>query len=98
MQAESEGRRAAAASAAATAASATAPPSLLSPSPAVSEAAGVAWAEVLHWQGKVSGGFAWIDRDVFRLKSTMDQQLASFETLQVDVGASKTENVEAMLQ
>ena len=37
VQAESEGRRAAAASAAATAASATAAPSLLSPSPAVSE-------------------------------------------------------------
>ena len=41
VQAESEGHRAAAASAAATAASATAAPSLLSPSPAVSEAAGV---------------------------------------------------------
>ena len=39
VQAESEGRRAAAASAAATSASATAAPSLLSPSPAVSEAA-----------------------------------------------------------
>ena len=42
VQAESQSRRAAAASAAATtAASATAAPSLLSPSPAVSEAAGV---------------------------------------------------------
>ena len=51
VQAESEGRRAAAISAAATAASATAAPSLLSPSPAVSEAAGVTSAEVLHWQG-----------------------------------------------
>ena len=100
VQAESEGRRAAAASAAATAASATAAPFLLSPSPAVPEAAGVTWAEVLHWQGQVSGEFTRIDGDVFRLKSTMDQLLASFETLQDSVagGGSKTENVEAMLQ
>ena len=100
VQAESEGRRAAAALAAATAASATAAPSLLSPSPAVSEAAGVTSAEVLHWQGQVSGEFARIDGDVFRLKSTMDQLRASFETLQDAVagGASKTENVGAMLQ
>ena len=100
VQAESEGCRAAAASAAATAASATAAPSSLSPSPALSEAAGVASAEVLHWQEQVSGEFARIDGDVFRLKSTMDQRLASFETLQDAVagGASKTENVEAMLQ
>ena len=41
VQGESEGHRSATASAAATAASATAAPSLLSPSPAVSEAAGV---------------------------------------------------------
>ena len=48
----------------------------------------------------MSGEFARIYRDVFRLKSTMDQLLASFETLQDAVagGASKTENVEAMLQ
>ena len=52
VRAESQGRRAAAASAAATAAFATAAPSLLSPSPAVSEAAGVTSAEVLHWQGR----------------------------------------------
>ena len=90
VQAVSEGRRASAASAAATAASATAAPSLSSPSPAVSEAAGVKSAEVLHWQGQVSGEFAQIDGDVFRLKSTMDQLLASFETLQdaVACGAS----------
>ena len=78
VQAESEGCRAAAASAAATAASATAAPSLLSPSPAMSEAVGVTSAEGLHWQGQVSGEFARIDGDVFRLKSTMDQLLASF--------------------
>ena len=55
---------------------------------------------MLHWQRQVSGEFARIDGDVFRLKSTMDQLLASFETLQDAVagGASKTENVEAMLQ
>ena len=37
---------------------------------------------------------------MFHLKSTMDQLLASFETLQDAVagGASRTENVEAMLQ
>ena len=97
---ESEGRRAADDSAAATAASTTAAPSLLSPSPAVFEAAWVTSAEVLHWQGQVSGEFSRIDGDVFRPKSTMDQLLASFETLQDAVagGASKTENVEAMLQ
>ena len=91
VQAESEGRRTAAASAAATAAYSTAAPSLLSPSPAVSDAAGVTSAEVLHWQGQVSGEFARIEGDVFRLKSTMDQLLASFETLQDAVagGASK---------
>ena len=100
VQAESEGRRAAAALAAATAASATAAPSVRSPSPAVSEAAGVTSAEVLHWQGQVSGEFTRIDGDVFRLKWTMDRLLASFETLQDAVagGASKIENVEAMLQ
>ena len=100
VQAESEGRRAASASFAATAASAIAAPSLPSPSPAVSEAAGVTSAEVLHWQRQVSGEFARIDGDVFRLKSMMDRLLASFETLQVAVagGASKIENVEAMLQ
>ena len=100
VQAESEGRCAAAASAAATAASATPAPSLLSPSPAVSEAAGVTSAEVLHWQGQVTGEFARIDGDVSRLNSTMDRLLASFETLQDAVagGASKVENVEAMLQ
>ena len=100
VQAESEGRRAAAASVAATAASATAAPSLFSASPAVSEAAGVTSAEVLLWQGQVSGEFARIDGDVIRLKSTMDRLLASFETLQDAVagGASKVENVEAMLQ
>ena len=100
MQAESEGCRPAAASAAATAASATAAPLLLSPGPAVSEAAGVTSAEVLHWQGQVSGDFARIDGDVFRLKSMMGQLLTSFETLQDAVagGASKTKNVEAMLQ
>ena len=99
MQAESEGRRAAAASAAATAASATAAPSLLSPSHAWSEAAGVTWSEVLHWQWQVSSEIARTDGDVFRLKSTMDQLLASFETLQHAVagGASNIENVEAML-
>ena len=98
VQAESEGRRAAAASVAAHAASATAAPSLLSPSPAVSEAAGVTSAEVLLWQGQVSGEFARIDGDVIRLKSTMDRLLASFETLQDAVagGASRVENVEAM--
>ena len=66
----------------------------------MSEAAGETSAELLHWQGQVSGGFARIDRDVFRLKSTMNQLLASFETLQDAMagGASKTENVEAMLQ
>ena len=75
-------------------------PSLLSPSRAVSEAAGVTSAEVLHWQGQVSCEFARIDGDVFRFKSTMDQLLASCETLQDAVagGASKTENVEAMRQ
>ena len=100
VKAESEGRRAAAASAAATAASATAAPSLLSPSPAVSEAAGVTSAKVLRGQGQVSGEFARTDGDVFRLKSTMDPLLASFKTLQDAVagGASKTEHVEAMLQ
>ena len=100
VQAESEGRHAAAASAAATSASTTAAPSLLSPSPAVSEAAGVTSAEVLHWQGQVHDQFAQIDGNVFRVKSTMDQLLASFETLQDAVagGASETENVEAMLQ
>ena len=100
MQAESEGRRAAAASAAATAASATAAPSLLSPSHAWSEAAGVTWAEVLHWQWQVSGEIARTDGDVFRSKSTMGQLLASFATLQDAVagGASKIENVETMLQ
>ena len=100
VQAESEARRAAAISAVATAASATAAPSLLSPSPAVSEAAGLKSAEVLHWQGQVSGEFARIDGHVFRLKSTMDQLLAFFETLQnaVSVGACKTENIDAMLQ
>ena len=48
----------------------------------------------------MSGEFARIDGDLFRLKSTMDQLLASFETLQDAVagGASKTENVEAMVQ
>ena len=99
-QAESEGRRAAAASAAATAASATAALSLLSPSPAVSEVAGVTSAEVLHWQEQVSVEFARVDGDLFRLKSTMDQLLAFFETLQDAVagGASETEHVEAMLQ
>ena len=66
----------------------------------MSEAAGVTLAKVLHWQGQVSGEFARIDGDVFRLKSTMDKLLASFETLQDAVagGASRTENVEAMLQ
>ena len=100
VQAESDGRRAAAASTDATAASATAAASLLSPSPAVSEAAGVTSAEVLHWQGRVPGEFARIDGDVFRLKSSTDQLLASFESLQVAVagGASKIENVDAMLQ
>ena len=100
VQAESEGRCAAAASVAAAAASATAAPSLLSPSPAVSEAAGVTSAELLLWQGQLSGEFARIDGDVVRLKSTMDRLLASFETLQdvVAGGASKLENVEAMLQ
>ena len=55
---------------------------------------------MLHWQGQVSGEFARIDGDVFRLKSTMDQLLSSFKTLQDAVagGASKTENVEAVLQ
>ena len=55
VQAESEGRRPAAASAAATSASTTAKPFLLSPSPAVPEGAGVTSAGVLHWQGQVSG-------------------------------------------
>ena len=55
---------------------------------------------MLRWQGEVSGEFARIDGDVFRLKSTMDQLLASFKTLQDAVagGASKTEHVEAMVQ
>ena len=75
-------------------------PSLFSPGPAVSQAAGVTPAEVLLWQGQVSVEFARIDGDVIRLKSTMDRLLASFETLQNAVagGASKVENVEAMLQ
>ena len=77
VQAESEGRSAAAAPAAATASSATAALSLLSLSPAVSETAGVTSGEALHWHGQVSGEFARIDGDVFRLKSTMDQLLAS---------------------
>ena len=100
VQVGSEGRRAAAASAPATAASATAAPSLLSPSSAVSEAGGLTSDKVLHWQGLVSGEFARINGDVFRLKSTMDQLLASFETLQDAVagGSSDTENVEAVLQ
>ena len=68
LQPVSDGRRAAAASAAATASSATAAPSLLSTSRAVSEAAGVTSAKVLHWQGQVSGEFARIDKDVFGLK------------------------------
>ena len=48
----------------------------------------------------MSGEFARIDGDVFRHKSTTDQLLASFENRQNAVagGASKTENVEAMLQ
>ena len=48
----------------------------------------------------MSGEFARIDGDVFRLKSTMDQLLASFETLQDAMagGASKTDSVEALLQ
>ena len=48
----------------------------------------------------MSGEFARIDADVIRLKSTMDRLLASVETLQdaVDGGASRVENVEAMLQ
>ena len=98
VQAESGGRRAAAASVAATAAPAA--PSVFSPSPAGSEAAGVTSAEVLTWQGQVSGEFARIHGDVIRLKSTMDRLLASFETLQDAVagGASKDENVDAMLQ
>ena len=79
VQSESEGRRAAAASAAATAASATVAPYLLSPSPAVSEAAGETSAEVWHWQGQVSGEFARIHGDVFRPKSTMDQPLPSLK-------------------
>ena len=100
VQTESEGRRAAAASAAATAASATVAPSSLGSSPAVSEAAGVASAEVLHWQGHMSGESARIDGDLFRIESTMDQVLSSFKTLQDAVagGTYKTENVEAMLQ
>ena len=66
----------------------------------MSEATGVKSAKVLHWQGQVSGEFARIDGDVSRLKSTMDRLLAFFETLQDAVagGASKVENVEAMLQ
>ena len=100
VQAGSEGRRAAAASVAATSAPATAAPSLFSPSPAGSNAAGVTSAEVLLCQGQVSGEFARIDGDVIRLKSTMDRLLASVETLQdaVACGASRVENVEAMLQ
>ena len=48
----------------------------------------------------MSGEFARIDENVFRLESTMNQLLASFETLQDAVagGAPKTENVETMLQ
>ena len=48
----------------------------------------------------MSGEFARIDGDVFRLKATMEQLLAFFKTLQDAVagGASKTEHVEAMLQ
>ena len=100
VQAESEGRRAAAASVAATAAPATAAPYLFNHSPAGSEAAGVTLAGVLLWQGQVSGEFARIDGDVIRLKSTMDQLLASVETLQHAVagGASNVDNVEAILQ
>ena len=100
VQAESEIRRAAAASVAATAAPATAAPYLFNHCPVGSEAAGVTLAGVLLWQGQVSGEFARIDGDVIRLKSTMDQLLASVETLQHAVagGASKVDNVEAMLQ
>ena len=57
-------------------------------------------AEAMHWNGQVSGDFARRDGDVFRLKSTTDQLLAFFESLQYAVAgdASTTENVEAMLQ
>ena len=68
------------ASVAATAAPATAAPYLFSHSPAGSEAEGVTSAEVLLWQGQVSGEFARMDGDVIRLESTMDQLLASVET------------------
>ena len=98
VQAESGGRCAAAASVAATAAPAA--PSVFSPSPAGSEAAGVTSAEVLTWQGQVSGEFARIGADMIRLKATMDRLLASVETLQDAVagGASRAENMEAMVQ